>query len=271
MVQATDGDFYGTARQAGQLLHHHSLWDGLQNHASGTFTNPLQLLLAKAEHALTENPPRWADPGLQWGAVRHDRLWRSFSKGTIFKMTPSGTLTTLYSFCPNRVAPTEQALRGVDPGRQWGPLRNNWLRWSLQPRHNIQDYAGGTLTTLYSFCSQSGCADGENPLGIRSGRKWRLLWDNGVRRNVRAIRAGTTNAEPSLGFRPAGTFTTLYSFCSQSRLRGRLQSFQWAGPGDNGDFYGAQPLAGTGANCASPRQLWHNLQNYSKRYSDNAL
>jgi uncharacterized repeat protein (TIGR03803 family) len=78
--------------------------------------------------------------------------------GTIFKITPSGTLTRLYSF-PYGADPAAglvQAANGDFYGTiEYGGANGNGTIFKITRR--------GTLTTLYSFCSQGGCADGGNP------------------------------------------------------------------------------------------------------------
>jgi uncharacterized repeat protein (TIGR03803 family) len=89
----------------------------------------------------------------------------SYSSGTAFKMTPSGTLTTLYnfcsqSFCTDGQTPYAGLVQATD-GNFYGTTYSAG-----------EGYAGtvfkitpsGTLTTLYRFCSQSGCTDGGGPL-----------------------------------------------------------------------------------------------------------
>ena len=78
--------------------------------------------------------------------------------GTVFKMTRSGSLTTLDSFC-NQYGCTAvpsglvQATNGDFYGTSiFGGINNAGTVFKITP--------GGTLTTLYSFCSKSGCADG---------------------------------------------------------------------------------------------------------------
>ena len=87
--------------------------------------------------------------------------------GTVFKITPTGTLTTLYSFCqggdpcPDGASPnglvqaTDGNFYGTSNGG--GPVGFYGTLFQITP--------GGTLTTLYSFCSQPNCADGGYPLG----------------------------------------------------------------------------------------------------------
>jgi uncharacterized repeat protein (TIGR03803 family) len=83
--------------------------------------------------------------------------------GTVFKITPNGTLTTLYSFCsqsnctdgagPNQMI---QATNGDFYGTaSSGGANGSGTIFKITP--------SGTLTTLYSFCSQSGCLDGSGP------------------------------------------------------------------------------------------------------------
>jgi uncharacterized repeat protein (TIGR03803 family) len=89
-------------------------------------------------------------------------------EGTVFKITPSGTLTTLYSFCSQSgctdgedpVAGLIQATNGDFYGTTvyLGANGNGGTVFKISP--------SGTLTTLYSFCSQSGCTDGEEPLAV---------------------------------------------------------------------------------------------------------
>jgi uncharacterized repeat protein (TIGR03803 family) len=76
--------------------------------------------------------------------------------GTVFKMTPSGTLTTLYSFSEGSypgslIQATDGDLYGVTGE---GGSSNVGTVFKMTP--------SGTLTTLYSFCSQPNCTDGSS-------------------------------------------------------------------------------------------------------------
>jgi len=97
--------------------------------------------------------------------------------GTVFKMTPSGTVTTLYEFCsqPNcadgafPAAGLVQAPDGNFYGTtsQGGTSSNCSLQLGCGTVFKITP--GGALTTLYNFCSSANCADGRVPL-VRSSR-----------------------------------------------------------------------------------------------------
>jgi len=85
--------------------------------------------------------------------------------GTVFKITPTGTLTTLYSFCSQTMCadgsePTDALMQATD-GNFYGTTqyrggKNSGTLFKITPT--------GTLTTLHSFCSQPGCSDGAQPL-----------------------------------------------------------------------------------------------------------
>jgi len=91
--------------------------------------------------------------------------------GTVFKITTSGTLTTVYSFC-EQPSGNSYCLDGVSPaapviqatnGKFYGFTDNGGANcetnqscgtvFALTPN--------GELTTLYSFCSSGACANGE--------------------------------------------------------------------------------------------------------------
>ena|SRR5579863_7632481 len=83
--------------------------------------------------------------------------------GTVFKITPSGTLTALHSFAgyptdgSEPLAGLVQATDGNLYGTTYsGGPNDEGTVFEITPT--------GGLTTLYAFCPQSGCADGSNPL-----------------------------------------------------------------------------------------------------------
>jgi uncharacterized repeat protein (TIGR03803 family) len=83
--------------------------------------------------------------------------------GTIFKITPSGTLTTLFTFNglnnDGGAVPAAGLVQGTDGNfygtTNGGGANDRGTAFKVTPT--------GTLTTLYSFCSQNLCADGEGP------------------------------------------------------------------------------------------------------------
>lgn len=97
--------------------------------------------------------------------------------GTIFKITPKGNLTTLYSFCSlsgcaDGDGPSGglvQAANGDLYGTSTGGGSSSYCA-SVNPFSPtcgtvFRITPSGAYTTLYSFCTQSGCADGSYPSG----------------------------------------------------------------------------------------------------------
>ena len=99
-------------------------------------------------------------------------------KGTVFKITPAGALTTLYSFCAQPYCadgelPQYAELIQATDGNFYGMTSQGGAHGSTQCGFGgvgscgtvFKITPGGTLTTLYSFCAETNCADGGLPFG----------------------------------------------------------------------------------------------------------
>ncbi len=84
--------------------------------------------------------------------------------GTVFKLTPSGKRTTLYSFClksgcTDGSSPYAALIQATDGNlyatTKKGGVYGEGTVFKITP--------SGQLTTLYSFCPKSGCTDGRFP------------------------------------------------------------------------------------------------------------
>jgi uncharacterized repeat protein (TIGR03803 family) len=164
--------------------------------------------------------------------------------GTIFKITPSGTLTTLYKFCsqPNCSDGIEpfgalvQAANGDLYGTTLlGGIANPSCIGSCGTIFKITP--SGTLTTLYSFCSQpTGCTEGyysaSGLVRAASGHLYGVTHLGGAR-----------NSGAIFKITPSGTFTTLYVFCSSSNCADG-QYPEGLAQATNGIFYGTAENGG---------------------------
>jgi uncharacterized repeat protein (TIGR03803 family) len=130
--------------------------------------------------------------------------------GTIFRITPEGKLTTLYSFCsqsgcPDGATPIGlvQAANGNFYGMTYygGANEDSGTVYEITPQ--------GKLTTIYSFCAQSNCLDGRYPDGVL------LQARNGNFFGTTSY-GGSANSGSVFEINGSGNLTTLYSFCTQA-------------------------------------------------------
>ncbi len=81
--------------------------------------------------------------------------------GTIFSITPGGTLTTIHDFALTDGGYLYGALVQAANGDFYGTTYGGGPSGS--PGTIFKMTPAGDLTTLYVFCNQTGCADGERP------------------------------------------------------------------------------------------------------------
>jgi len=178
-------------------------------------------------------------------ALRFNAGCVPFGCGTVFKITPSGALTTLHRFCA-RSGCTDGAypyagLIQANDGDFYGTTGFGGAKCiSTAPQACgtvFKITRSGRLTTLYSFCSQPNCADGEYPMaGVIQANDGNLY---GTTYN-----GGANPCEPNTGcgtvFRitPSGILTALYSFCSEPDCADGADPLAGLVQAANGDFYG---------------------------------
>jgi uncharacterized repeat protein (TIGR03803 family) len=122
--------------------------------------------------------------------------------GTIFKITPTGTLTTIYNF-PGYTPPSSALVEGAD-GNFYGTTGAGGSGTYGPGGTFFTVTPSGALTTLYNFCTLNLCADGEQPSNIflaTDGNFYGITWDGGA------------NAQGTIfQITPSGTLTTLHNF-----------------------------------------------------------
>lgn len=167
--------------------------------------------------------------------------------GTVFKITPGGSLTTLYNFCAQSqcsdgsASESRAALVQAANGDFYGTTASGGTNGSGTVFKITPD---GALTTIYNFCSQSGCSDGAVPLsGLVQASNGDLYGTTvGGGDGVYGADYGTV-----FKITPGGMLTTLYSFCSQSGCTDGKEPAASLVQAANGDFYGSTQYGG--ANC----------------------
>jgi uncharacterized repeat protein (TIGR03803 family) len=169
------------------------------------------------------------------------------SFGMVYQMTPAGDLTTLYSFCSQKGCSDGAYPSGgvIEAGNgnfygvtYEGGSRNAGIIYELT--------ASGTLTTLYSFCSQTNCTDGKSPVGgliqASNGNFYGTTWAGGAANNTGFD--GTIFKITS-----SRQFTTLYSFCSKANCADGDSPRAALVQASNGNFYGTTVQGGVSSYC----------------------
>jgi uncharacterized repeat protein (TIGR03803 family) len=232
LLLATDGNFYGTTfkgggEQAGRIF---------RITPSGTVAD-LHRFCTEADCADGEYP---SDPLIQgtdgnlYGTTSRGGpgcTEYSYGCGTFFRITLAGERTTLYTFCLQ-----DSCLDGEDPegpivqasdGNFYGTTNaggagRSGTIYRLTP--------SGDFTLLYTFCTQSGCPDGNGPWGLALGPDGALY--------------GTTESYPTV-FKIAlgGTFQVLATLCPGPDCG---SAYAPPVPATDGNLYGT--IAGVGKN-----------------------
>ena len=233
LIQGADGNFYGTTLYGGV---DNGLGTVFKMTPSGTLTTLHTFCEQGAQQPCADG--QYPKAGLVQAANGNfygtTVTGGANSGGTVFQITSSGTLTTLYAFCAQSgctdgklpYAGLVQVANGDFYGTtSSGGANGGGTVFRITP--------GGALTTLYSFCSQTGCADGSDP-------------EAGLIQATDGNFYGTTSAGGANGagtvfeIASGGTMTILHSFTGPNpgHTAGLVQD-------TNGDFYGTTWDGGT--------------------------
>lgn len=164
------------------------------------------------------------------------------SKGDIFRMTPAGKLTIIYSFCSetncadgeypgNPILGSDGNLYGTAPSGGNGPGTGYGTFFKMT--------LGGKLTTLYLFCPSNSfsCDDGVSPNGVTLASDGNFYGTTPV--------AGKNNAGTIFQITPTGQFKLLYTFCSSSKCTDGGNPSYPPIQGSDGNFYGTTATGGS--------------------------
>jgi uncharacterized repeat protein (TIGR03803 family) len=162
LIQGTDGNLYGTTSSGG--AHSEAYGTVFKITAEGKTTR-LYSFCSKSGCADGSYPAAGlvlATDGNFYGTTPDGG---ANGEGTVFRITPAGTLTTLHSFCAEKgcsdgyepAAGLVQAANGNFYGTtEFGGVNGRGTVFEIT--------AGGKLTTLYSFCAETNCTDGSQPV-----------------------------------------------------------------------------------------------------------
>lgn len=163
VIQATDGNFYGTTTFGGPALH--------GNIVKITPTGELSTLydFCSRPHCLDGanpyTPPILGSDGNLYGVTQMGGSTQNGGAGwgTVYKLTLDGQLTTLYAFCTTTACLDGQSPMGLMQAADGtfygitfeGGQFNAGTLFKLTP--------AGKFSLVHTFCSSTNCADGQWP------------------------------------------------------------------------------------------------------------
>jgi len=246
LIQASDGLFYGTTHNGGPS---NNCFNGCGTvfKISPTTKAGLPTTLHSFDSYDGGNPQGvvQASDGNFYGTTS---VGGEIYGGTVFRITSGGVFTIVYSFCS-----LFRCADGISPLALIQGTDGNFYGTTSQGGANNGSYctngcgtvfkitARGTLTTLYTFCSQSNCTDGAFPSAA-------LV--QGTDGSFYGVTSGGGSAQcPGHGcgtvfkITSDGSLTTLYVFCPSSCVNGALPAAALV-QGADGNFYGTTVAGG---------------------------
>jgi len=166
--------------------------------------------------------------------------------GTVFKITSTGSVTTLHSFGQGDDGqyPLGGLIQGADGSFYGATAFGGANRVCLDSYGRtgcgaiFKSTSTGVVTTLYSFCPQHGsCVDGELPEGgVIQGSDGNFYGTT--------FEGGNTMNGTVFAVTPAGQLTTLYSFCPQKPCTDGSEPEAGLVQGSDGSIYGTTYIGG---------------------------
>jgi uncharacterized repeat protein (TIGR03803 family) len=225
LVRFTNGDLYGTTFFGGATDH------GMvfKITPSGTVTT------LHSFNGIDGNGPYFgalflADNGDFYGTTNEGG---ALGGGTVFQMTPSGTLTNLHTFRGgDGFNPQAGVVQGPDGNFYGTTSYGGAIGCNIGCGTVFKITPGGTLTTLHEFCPQIPCPDGSQPIGGV------VLGTNGNFYGTASLNGAGAESGTVFQITPSGTLTTLHSFHGTDGSQPTAGLLQ----GTDGNFYGTTRL-----------------------------
>ena len=255
LVQGTDGNFYGTTSAGGSRGTYGTVF---KITPSGTLTSLYSFC----------SQPNCTDGEIPFGGLVEgtDGYFYGTTEGggahnildgTVFKMTASGTLTTIYSFC-FPCAEGDQPVGGLVQGTDGNFYGTTSLGGGTDCGGTgcgtvFRISSGGTLNPLHSFNGADGWYPAAVLIQATDGNFYGTTAQGGANNLCESNDGGTVGCGTVFKITPTGILTTLYDFCSQPGCAdGAFPSGYQSGglvQGTDGNVYGTTYGGGTGTGC----------------------
>jgi uncharacterized repeat protein (TIGR03803 family) len=238
LFQATNGNLYGTTFSGG------ANGDGtiFSISSTGAFTTIYSFcsLANCSDGAFPQGGLMESKDGHLYGTTEKGG---ANGEGTVFEISPKNKLRVLHSFCSES--------KCADGSHPWSALVQGsngdfFGTTVVGGTHNqgtvFEITPGGTLTTLYSFCSETGCADGSEPYSTL------VQATNGDFYGTTYL-GGAHNYGSIFSITSTGSLTTLYNFCSQTNCTDGIYPNGSLLQASDGIFYGTTNQGGITEKC----------------------
>ncbi len=236
VVQATDGNFYGTTSSGGDIFQEGTFF---RVTLGGKLTDLYNFCSDPQcpDGAFLSSAPILASDGNLYGVTGGGG--NSNDAGTVYRMTLGGKLTTVYAFCPALPCTDGEGPTGLVQGSGG----NFFGTTSVAP--NSEGTYGGTIfsmspkgeiKTLHTFCSRANCMDGDFSMFPP------ILGSDG---NLYGVTYFGGNQQGGLLWEltAAGAYKVLYNFCGKSGVCKSANPFTVVRD-FNGNFFGTTAFGG---------------------------
>jgi uncharacterized repeat protein (TIGR03803 family) len=234
LVQGLNGNLYGTTEGGGNESD--AVGTVYRITPGGTFTS-LHTFTCPG-HVCSEGADLFGGLVLATNGDFYGTTWYGgkAERGTVFKITEAGTFTMLLSLFLDGRNPVAGLIQAAD-GNFYGTSERGGTHTGGSV---FKATPGGKLSALYSFCSQTNCADGESPYGpvIQGidGNFYGTTLSGGT--STSQCIGGAIGCGTAFELTPTGTLTTLYSFCSQTNCTDGANPYAGLVQAADGNFYG---------------------------------
>ncbi len=237
VVQHSNGNFYGTTPNGGNTSYAGTVYELTTKGVITTLYNFCSLSNC-ADGQFPDGALAVGSDGNLYGTTI---LGGANGVGTVFKITTTGSLTTLYSF--------GSKANNADGANPFGALvqggDGNFYGTTYAGGNSTGDgtvfkiTCGGSLTTIHSFSGP----DGAGPEGDLVQSQW-----NGNFYGLTFAGGNAQSAGTAFQISSSGSLTTIYDFCTKTNCNDGSYPQAPLTPDGFGNFYGTTELSGANAN-----------------------
>lgn len=244
LTEGSDGNLYGTTSGGGHC------YNGCGTVFRVTFGGVLTTIHRFDRHSGPRVPSAGIIEGEDGNLYGTTTAGGAYGYGTVFKIAPTGELTTLHSFCsqPNcadGMLPSSGLIQATDGNFYGTTSQEGGVSCTGAGCGTLfQVTARGKLRTLYTFCAKPNCSDGFDPSGglvqATDGNLYGTTFQGGNSNQLCPGGCGTIFSI-TLG----DVLTTLYNFCTQPACADGYYPGYVPLQATNGTLYGPTYVGGS--------------------------